>query len=206
MKKLVPALCLVLLAASAASAADVVNGCYKKNNGQFRVLVNGDACGPSEVVISLRSATDAAGLNPEMYDAKGQFLGVGQAGDLYIPSLRKWAVIDLTYASGDIWQGQLYYRDFDCAGVAYSDYEYLHWVFGNGQPGARRNYTAAPELEPGVIVHSLRDGQGNCENLDYDYAPALSKAVEVTLPFTTPVALPTTLVGPKTGLAGKLRK
>ena len=208
MKRAALVICLAFSIASVASAADVINGCYQKENGQFRVLIAKDACRPSEVLVSLRSATDAAGLNPEMYDANGQFLGVGQAGELYIPALRKWAVINLVDADvfGRIWGGQLYYRSGDCAGEAYSDYEYLHRVFSNGQPAEQRHYTAAPELEPGVVVHGLRDSAGNCETLDFDYAPTLSKAVEVTLPFTTPIALPTTLVSPKTGLAGRPRR
>lgn len=207
MKKLVTALCLVLLAAAAASAADVINGCYQKGNGQFRVLVGGDRCGPSEVTVSLRSATDTEGLNPEIRDANGQFLGVGQADTLYIPSLRKWARIDLVDATGDLSDGQLLYPERDCGGAPYAEYEYLHWVFGNGQPGARRYYTAAPEFEPGVIMRSYRaDDRQDCENLDFDYTPSVSKAVEVTLPFTTPVAFPTKIVGPKTGLAGRLRR
>lgn len=206
MKRIALACCLLLAASAAAQAADVINGCYLRNNGQFRILLAGDACGPSEVTVSFRSATDSGGLNPEIFDANGQFLGVGQAGDLYIPSLRKWATIRLTDASGDIWSGQLYYQSADCTGQPYADYEYLHRVFGVGQQDVRKHYTAAPELSDYIPIRSLDDGYGNCETLDFDYQTVLSKAVEVTLPFTTPVALPTKIVAPKTGLAGRIRR
>ena len=78
MKKVLTALCLLLVAASTVDATEVINGCYKRINGQFRILLPGTSCLPSEVAVSFRSATDTTGLNPEMYDANGQYLGLAQ--------------------------------------------------------------------------------------------------------------------------------
>lgn len=203
MKKVLLALALVLGTVAAASAAEVISGCYKKANGQFRIVVPPKKCLPSEKAVALLGAATVVATapavgtpNPLVYDANDQFLGVGQAGDLYIPSLRMWATINLTDVSGDLWSGQLYYQSADCSGQPHSEYAYLHRVFGNGQHEGRRHYTAAPELEGYIAIGSLADGAGNCQALDFDYSTVMSKAVPVDLPFTVPVALPTKLVNP----------
>lgn len=197
MKKVFLAMALILGTVTTASASEILYGCYKKTNGQFRVVVPPKECLSSEKAVSLHIASAAVGTaNPLIYDANNQFLGVGQAGDLYIPSLRKWTTINLSDVSGDLWSGQLYYQSADCSGQPYSEYDYLHRVFGNGQPEGRRYYTAAPELEGYIFIGSLADGAGNCQVLDFEYAPVMSKAVPVDLPFTVPVALPTKLVNP----------
>lgn len=196
MKKVALALALVLGVASAASAADVINGCYKKINGQFRILAPQKTCLKSETAVSFLSATAAGGLNPLVYDANDQFLGVGHAGEIYIPSLRAWATINLTDLSGDIWSGQLYYQSADCSGQPFAEYEYLHRVFSIGQSGSRMYYTAATEFEGFIPFGSYADGAGNCSILDNLNQPGMSKAVPVTLPFSVPVALPTKIVNP----------
>lgn len=205
MKKVALALCLVLAAASSAGAVDVINGCYMKVNGQFRILLPGDTCNASEVLLSFRSATDSSGLAPEVYDANGQFLGVGMLDELYIPSMRKWTKINLRDMSGDVWPGQLYYQSEDCSGQPYAEYEYLHQVFSIGQPEEKKYYTAAAETAGYLDFLSYADGSGNCQLFDFGaYHTVMPKAVPVTLPFTLPVALPTKIVGPKTGLAGRI--
>lgn len=207
MKRIALACCLVLAVASVAQAVDVINGCYVKNNGQFRILLPGDTCLPSEKLVSFRSATDTAGLNPEVYDANGQFLGVGQIDELYIPSLRKWTLINLRDASGDVWEGILWYASADCSGEPYAEYDYLHRVFSNGQSGGRKYYTASATLaDPPLIVHSYREREGECTPLDFDLNAAFSRAVEIALPFTVPVALPTRIVAPNPGMAGRPRR
>jgi hypothetical protein len=208
MKKIVLALGIVACLATTATAADVINGCYLKANGQFRILLPGDSCLASEVTVSFRSATDTSGLTPEVYDANGQFLGVGMIDELYIPSLRKWTLINLRDASGDIWNAQLYFTSPDCSGQPHAEYENLHRIFRNGQGAARKYYTAAPEVvDPAIIINSYLEGEGNCFPIDtIGFAPAVSRAVEVTLPFTVPIALPTRIVAPKTGLAGRLAR
>ena len=103
MKSVIQVLVLLLGMVSTASAADVINGCYLKVNGQFRIVTSPKRCLPSERAVSFVSAGAFANANPMIYDANDQFLGVGQAGDLYIPSLRKWATINLTDVSGDLW-------------------------------------------------------------------------------------------------------
>jgi hypothetical protein len=35
-----------------ANSANIINGCYKKNNGQLRIVENPNECLPSEVSIS----------------------------------------------------------------------------------------------------------------------------------------------------------
>jgi hypothetical protein len=196
MRRVVLALVLILGVASVADAADVFRGCYKKVNGQLRVLVPPGKCLPSEREISFLGANALEGLNPLVYDANGQFLGVGQANEIFIPSIAKWATINLEDVSGDLVSGALYYEKADCTGQPYAEYAYLHRVFGNGQPGARKYYTAAPELEGYIMFAALADGSGNCSPFEFEYWTTPSKAVLVDLPFTVPVALPTKIVTP----------
>ena len=196
MKKVLLVLVLVLGIVPTANAADVIKGCYKKINGQFRVLLNGKTCLPSESAVSFLGGSLATNLNPMVYDADNQFLGIGQAGDIYIPSLRKWTTINLSDVSGDLWSGQLYYQSSDCTGQPYAEYEYLHRVFGNGQPEARSYYTAAPDLEGYVSIGSYADGSGNCQPAEFEFMMVWSKAVPVQLPFRVPVALPTVVIDP----------
>ena len=206
MKKVIAALVLVLGVGSAASAADVVNGCYKKANGQFRILVSSKGCLPSEKAISipLAAANPTPSANPLVYDANDQFLGVGQGSEIYIPSLRMWAPINLRDNPGDIWSGMLYYLSADCTGQPYAEYEYLHRIFGFGDTQARKYYTAAPELEGTLRIgsysdcwaNSTTDCTGDCVVQEGDVRLNVSKAVEVTLPFTLPIALPTKIVNP----------
>lgn len=196
MKRAMLAVVLVIGVASTAGAADVINGCYKKVNGQLRILVPPKKCLPSESPVSFLSATAAQYLNPLVYDANDQFLGLGQAGELYIPSLRKWAALNLGDTFGDIWSGQLYFESDDCTGQPYAEYEYLHRVFGIGQPGARRYFSAAPELAANLQIGSSADGLGSCQVIDFELQAVLSKAVPVVLPFAVPVAMPTKIVNP----------
>lgn len=199
MKRIIPVLVLVLGVASTAGASDVITGCYKKANGQFRILLPPKTCQPSEVAVSLLSATAtpaAMNASPLVYDANDQFLGVGQPNELYIPSLRLWTTLNLQDVSGDIWSGQLYYRSDDCTGQPYAEYEYLHRVFGIGQPDERQHYTPAPELEGYLQFDSYADGSGSCRTFDFLFMTMMSRAVPVALPFNVPVALPTKLVNP----------
>lgn len=210
MKRMIPVLMLVLGVASTptAGAADAIKGCYKKSNGQFRVLVGSKSCLPSEKAVSLSTDTTAGGVSghssPLVYDANDQFLGVGQGDEIYIPSLRLWAPVNLRDNPGDIWSGLLYYTSADCTGQAYVEYEYLHWIFGFGDTQARKYYTAAPELEGTLRIgsytdcwaNSTTDCTGDCVVQVGDERLNVSKAVEVTLPFTVPIALPTKIVNP----------
>jgi hypothetical protein len=205
MRRVVLALCLVLGAVSVADAADVINGCYLKINGQFRVLIPPDRCTPAEVTVSLRSSTDTEGLNPDIYDAAGQYLGVSVGDMIYSPVLMKYFEIDTIEEYGDLWYAHLLFESADCTGQPYLEVEDIHWVLKAGG----RYWTGGALAPDGVMIRSMTGDPGEgCRALGYDYdVPVKVLAEEIaSLPFTTPVAFPTKLGAPKRGLAARVRR
>ena len=134
MKKVALALALVLAVVLTASASDVINGRIKRSTA-VSDLAPQQTCLKSETAVSFLSATAAGGVDPMIYDARDQFLGVGHATKLH-PLAAPWATINLTDLSGDIWSGQLYYQSADCSGQPFAEYEYLHWVSASASRAA----------------------------------------------------------------------
>lgn len=212
MKRIAQALILMFCMTSVSHAADVVKGCYEKNGGQLRVLIPPDTCRPSELPIKLATGEIAEQLNPNLYDANGQFLGTGPSTDLFVPSLQMWLAIDLWSMVGHLASGNLYFESTDCSGQPMADIENFNRVFRNGGGAAEvKHFTGGPELltRDGNIplANSMLEGQsGLCEALAAGYGAPFTRAVAVTLPFTTPVALPLKLTAPTMGSVPRLRR
>ena len=75
---------LGFIAASAALAGNVINGCYQKNNGQLRVLLGSGTCRPDEIAISWNQA----GPGPEPSAASPGIVWRGTWNSLtaYVPN------------------------------------------------------------------------------------------------------------------------
>jgi len=214
MKRVALALCLVFCMGSVARAADMVKGCYQKNNGQLRVLIPPDACRASELPITFATGEIAEQLNPDVFDGKGQFLGTGPADNIYIPSLRMWVAIDLVSEVGELLAGDLYFESADCTGQPMAEFTFFNRAFRNGGGGWTevRSFTGSSEIltwdEHIPLAKSSLEGQtGLCRDLTAlypsGYGGLFTKAVQVTLPFTTPVAMPLKLAGPSIGTVPK---
>jgi len=193
MKRVVLAVAVLLCTASLARAAGPIEGCYQKKSGALRVLIPPDTCRKSEVKIQLGAPAAAAeGFVVRVYDAAGQYLGISQADSLYIPSLKKYATIDLTYFLGDLWHSYLYYESADCTGQPYGYLQDQNWV-----TSSHGKYYTVGEVASGPLVFQSywEELGGACQGMGvlYPYGFVMGKAVEVTLPFTTPVALPVVL-------------
>lgn len=202
MRILVAAFASFLGFCTTVQAADVINGCYQKQNGQLRILTGSrQRCRPSEVPIALGKGGETPGTgasvgdSPGMYDAAGQYLGIAQGESLYIPSLQKFALIELTYATGGIGPGVFSFESDDCTGEPYVRYDTYNWVFQL----QGRHYTAGDRMPAGAALRSwLSSDNMQCipDPNDPNLGVAFAKAIEVRLPFTVPVALPLRLVNP----------
>lgn len=209
MKLIAASTVLLLCAVSNANAVDVVKGCYQKNGGQVRVLIQG-YCSASELPITLATGEAAGNLNPDVYDANGQYLGTSLGDAIYLPALQKYAMLlpsgkvaDVEVVSG------LYYTDAGCAGQPY-----IVTDWGGGPGGvvsafmtsyifksSGKYFALGDFAAPGQAVKSIAV-DGTCNTVPEEPLPeGVYLAVEVTLPFTTPVALPLQWAGPTVGKA-----
>jgi hypothetical protein len=214
MKK-IPAVVLAVLlcAASGAPAADAVKGCYLKANGQLRVLIPPDTCRPSELPITLTTGAIADRSAPAVYDSGGQFLGVSLQDAIYVPSLKRYLSI---YDSGDVDVIGLWYATTDCTGPGYYAPDW------GGAPGSAtalwrqwistvggKYYTPGSAVPAGTVARSYyADQNGVCSPIDGEMAfnERSALAVEVKLPFKTPVALPLTFENLAVGAVPRLRR
>jgi hypothetical protein len=216
MKRFVLSLVVVLCAASAASAADMVRGCYLKANGQLRVLIPPDTCRPSELPIQFATGEIQEQLNADVFDGKGQFLGTGPAENLYVPSLRVWVSIDLVSEIGELSTGDLYFESSDCTGQPLAEFKFFNRAFrcGGGGWTEVKYFSGGPEIQTWdghiPLAKSYLQGQtGLCQDLtsvyEFGYGGVFTKAVPVVLPFTTPVAMPLKLAPPTVGTVPRRR-
>jgi hypothetical protein len=188
-----------------------INGCYKKNGGQLRIVNNSKACHHSEIPISWNMVgpqgpqgpagpVGPAGKaitiepGPRVYDSEGQYLGVLPGNNegflsIYIPSLSRFIL--LSPDNGDIDPYfpavYLYFDVNNCAGNSYVDLSMRYQIFKLGSK-----------------YYATEEAAGDCVNIKSLSTPELSSQCrgysasclqvlqyhEVSLPFTTPVALP----------------
>jgi hypothetical protein len=147
------------------------------------------AQGPQGTAGSSRGAT--------VYDAADQSLGIflettdkyEPVGDFFSPaikilieSLEREAVINAF--TGQLDNGFFYYESTDCTGTPYMNANILYRV----NKSAGKYYTGTYMQPVSVMVNSDFNGV-TCEHNEY-LQNNLVVATEVTLPFTTPVALP----------------
>lgn len=208
MKRVLLAVVVLLCTVSLARAADPVEGCYQKNSGALRVLIPPDTCRSSEVSIQIGGAT-GDGFVVRVYDAAGQYLGVSSADYVYIPSLKKYTAIDTSYVLGDIAHSYHYFESEDCSGQPYDYYGVRNWIVRV----RGRYYTVGDAAPADLVFRSYWNGlEEVCSPMDTDEdgnpVPmasqfAMAPAVEVTLPFATPVALPLVLENSSTALEVK---
>jgi hypothetical protein len=202
MKRLAVSLVVLLCSFSVAHAGEIIKGCYHKNNGQLRILIGNATCRPDELPISIATGGIAPRLDPELYDAKGQYLGIPMGSSFYIPSLNKFAILDAGDGDhdADIYPGELFYASEDCTGTPYMIPEWYPALGGNSGALSHqfvefvrgKYYLPGEPLTESVALYSVWRGQYpeyGCGPFT-DTAFAGFPAVEVTLPFTTPVALP----------------
>lgn len=214
MKRAALAVSLLFLTCSVSHAADVIRGCYHKKSGQLRVLIPPDSCRSNELPIKFATGDIVEQLAPNVYDADGQFLGTGTVDDLYIPSLRMWVAIDLMSEIGEPYAGDLWFESADCSGPAMAQFQFFNRVFRTGGGWAEaKYYTGGPQIltwdGQNPLAGSYIEGQtGLCNVLagPFSYAGPYTTAVEVTLPFTTPVAMPLRLAAPTVGNVPKARR
>ena len=143
------------------------------------------------------------------YDANGQYLGisVGLGDQVFIPSLDKFAVlnmlsIDINTSSGtaDIENIEpAFYTNSDCTGQMYTNTNLLADNISKIEKDPMENrylITSLPfiTVQCGVNIKSMyfnRSCQTFISQTDCNVLPSqVVKASEVTLPFTTPIALP----------------
>jgi hypothetical protein len=207
MKILVLALALVMGVVSSSSADEVFNGCAHKRTGALRLLLSPGRCLPSEVPVSFRSGAATDNLNANVYDANGQYLGIDVLGQgVYVPSLRKYVWFETFFGTGEVQSDLLYYDTEDCTGTPYGLMLNMHDVF----MARGKFYVPAGTGPSGTTIKTFFNFEtGTCDTLDprsvWDRA-AYTAVAEVTLPFKTPIALPTTLEAPPAGVEFRLRR
>jgi len=202
MKRLAMSLVVLLCSFSTAHAGEIIKGCYQKNNGQLRILIGIATCRADERPITIATGGIVPSLDPMLYDAGGQFLGIPMGAAFYIPSLNKFAVLEAGNVDqgADLAPGELFYATADCTGTPYLIPEWYLALGGNSGALAHqfvqrvrgKHYVPGAPLAESVALFSVWRGpypEYGCAPFT-DTAFAGFPAVEVTLPFTTPVALP----------------
>jgi hypothetical protein len=136
----------------------------------------------------------------QVYDNAGQYLGfLTDVSRIYVPSLEKFIIIDL-YEGNIVWDKSCYYsgkpffKTSDCTGQAYfwlsspssghGTFEY-HIIVDTSRPEPHFYSITGPITEHYTLTYL--EG-GVCTPADA-WRP-VAPGYEVTLPFTTPVALP----------------
>jgi hypothetical protein len=197
MKKIFWAILMVLWGTSVSYAGDAINACYNKVNGNLRILISPKQCRMNENPISLNTGNTGGTESIKVFDADGQYLGILQDVDIYVPSLKKLVQLDiyqnLPQPSGDVVHAQLYFESNDCTGQPYTEVASSTSIFRNSG-----KYYTGSKISPlsitvnSAIYYDWTVPEFYCYAYDDTYKPSgtFITAEEVTLPFTVPVALP----------------
>jgi len=119
-----------------------------------------------------------------VFDASDQYLGYSMPPDwLYVPSLKVFVRLN-SYDGTFMAQQSLYFETDDCSGKAYvSPQDMGRLVVSSGK------FYAGLRSAPIQITYGSRRQYGTCD--DFPNAPDIAfEAVEITLPFNVPVAIP----------------
>jgi len=174
---------------------NAINGCYKKNGGQLRIVNDAKECLPSEISISLNptSSSMRASAGVKVYDANDQFLGIllDEEGSPYyrmkvfVPSLSRAVLIG--YADGEIPFNHIYLPTDDCSGIPYGNPAMRYQVF---QTSDGRYFTSEDSQVETISVSSQLYYGVTC----WKFSPVSMTVIPLreimTLPFSLPIAHP----------------
>ena len=181
---------------------NIIKGCYQKKNGQLRIVSDRSKCKKSEIPISWNlkgpqgPKGDTGPMGPQgipggvqVFDANGQYLGISLGGyypSVFVPALSR--SVRINTETGEITPASLSFATDDCTGTPYlsgaASYEAYQFSLGS-----HKIYTGEGMIPETRYVYSYFNINGSCVTQKNGPWP-LVKAIEMTLPFSIPVALP----------------
>ncbi|MGE5237484.1 MAG: hypothetical protein ACM3ON_01640 [Chloroflexota bacterium] len=206
---------LVLLVVSVCIAEQgVINACYKRDNGQVRVIDGAQGCLPSEVFISWNAvgpqgpageqglpgpagAAGAQGLTGEQgppgpagyirtYDGEEQFLG-HLMNDNPLKVFLPGLGKTVTFgADGAVESGSIMYESQDCTGEPLKFVANGYSVFAH----SGKFYTGQGNEMFNGLIQSQSLATGGCMRVNSAFSAQVVPLQEVRLPFKVPVSLP----------------
>jgi hypothetical protein len=196
-------LCFLVIWLPCQAADDSLYVCKNNKTGTPRLVSSPNLCkAKTEHLVTLTSGTQETSCGIKVYDANNQYLGylgtlyeseLSNSGliEIYIPSLKKFAFIGTwgTWADdvgkkGIFAERSFYYESNNCTGTPYA--ENIYGIY----KGPNDKYYTAKNGYPTLITKNSAGGVNGCSHDSSNFDSLLVEAIEVTLPFTVPVALP----------------